>query len=197
MGLRRIHVCLIWKYPVYLVLSSFLLNGCNPTRMDHSNPPLAQRLIDKGIDKSELSILIDKSDYTLSVIHNGTALKTYPVVFGGNPVDDKRMEGDGCTPEGVFSIRSLYPHQKWSKFMWIDYPTEESWSKHRTAKKLGAIPEEATIGGEVGIHGVPDNNSSLITNRINWTLGCISLTNADVDELYEVCFKGMRVEIRK
>jgi murein L,D-transpeptidase YafK len=78
----------------------------------NEQPSLKKYLERHQIDKSELSILIDKSDYTLSVLQDGKAIKTFNVVFGGNPIDDKRMEGDGCTPEGVFSIRNLYPHKK-------------------------------------------------------------------------------------
>ena len=53
-------------------------------------------LIDSlGIDDKNLSIHIDKSNYNLSVIHDGNVLKQYHVVFGGNPIDDKLMEEIG------------------------------------------------------------------------------------------------------
>lgn len=148
-------------------------------------------------DKSRTSILIDKSDYTLTLLLDGKPVKTYPVVLGFNPTDDKRREGDGCTPEGKFAIRKQYPHAKWDYFIWVNYPTDESWAKHNLSKEKGEIPKDATIGGEIGIHGVPDSNDALIETKTNWTLGCISLRNADIAEVYACVQEGTPIEIRK
>lgn len=157
-----------------------------------------QHLLDSlKIEKTDLAILIDKSNYKLSLVAGEKLIKEYPVVFGGNPVDDKLMEGDQRTPEGSFKVRGLYPHKKWSKFIWIDYPNEDSWKKHHKAKENDEIPENATIGGEIGIHGVPKGYDYAIADKMNWTLGCISMTNKDVDELYPQVYKGMIVKIQK
>ena len=112
-------------------------------------------------------------------------MSTYPVVFGFNPVDDKKEEGDGCTPEGDFRIRSRYAHSSWTYFIWIDYPNKESWKRFNQQKEADMLTEGATIGGEIGIHAVPDGMDNLVTNRTNWTLGCISLTTADMIDLYK------------
>ena len=146
-------------------------------------------------DKSKISILIDKSRYRLTVYYQGNPIKSYPVVLGGNPTGDKLREGDRRTPEGLFKIRDLYPHQSWSKFLWIDYPTPASWRKHLQAKQQRKLSSSATIGGEIGIHGVPEGADDLIDEGTNWTLGCISLKNKDVDELYQVVQVGTIVEI--
>ncbi len=145
----------------------------------------------------DIVLLIDKSEYTLQFQVHGKTIKTYPVVFGGNPIDDKRMEGDNCTPEGNFTIRDLYPHAKWSKFIWVNYPTGESQKKYDASKLAGEIPFNATIGGEIGIHGVPNNMNAIIDNKTNWTKGCISLKNADVDEIFEFVEIGTRILIQK
>lgn len=166
------------------------------TREAIPNLPLQQLIDSLHIDTAQIYINIDKSDFTLQLCAGSIVIKTYPVVFGGNPVDDKRIQGDQCTPEGIFHLRNLYPHAKWSKFMWVDYPTEESWEKFNAAKKAGEIPENATIGGEIGIHGTP-NDDSLIDDQVNWTLGCISLKNKHVDEVYEVVRKGTEVRIQR
>ena len=148
------------------------------------------------LETARTSILIEKSEYRLTLYLDTTAIKQYPCVFGFNPVDDKRMEGDGCTPEGHFKLRSIYPHDKWSRFMWVDYPTEESYEKHNASKASGEIPQSATIGGEIGIHGVPSGLGPMIDIQDNWTLGCISLKNPDVEELYDNVQVGTPVEIR-
>ena len=159
--------------------------------------PLQRQLIHFNIDKSKISVLIDKSDFRLYVRYNEIVLKEYPVVFGKNTTDDKLMQGDNCTPEGKFNIISKYPHKEWSKFIWINYPNDKSWKKHNAAKKEGRIPRNAQIGGEVGIHGVPKGMDFLIDAKFNWTLGCISLKNKDVDEIYPFITKNTLIEIRK
>ena len=149
-----------------------------------------------NINKDSVSILIEKSEYKLTVLYNNEEIKSYPVVFGSNPIDGKLRQGDSCTPEGLFKVRAHYPHKSWSKFIWIDYPTEDSWKKHNTAKSSGLITENASIGGEIGIHGVPEGYDNMIDEKYNWTLGCISLKNVDVNEIYKVIKVGTKIEIR-
>lgn len=156
----------------------------------------AKKVIDSlKLDKRKIYIQIDKSKYTLTLKVSETAIKSYPVVLGFNPVDDKMKEGDGCTPEGTFKIRSQYPHKSWNKFIWIDYPTTESWKKFKQRKKDGVIPKNAKIGGEIGIHGVPKGADMAIDLGRNWTLGCISLKNKDVDEVYSLVKAGTKIVI--
>lgn len=137
-----------------------------------------------AIPKNELKVRIDKSEYSLSVYHKDKLLIAYPCVFGFNPIEDKHQEGDGCTPEGTFGVRSKYAHKSWSYFIWVDYPNKESWSKFNRRKANGEIEKNATIGGEIGIHGVPEGMDDLIDSRSNWTLGCISLKTKDITDLY-------------
>lgn len=151
---------------------------------------------ENNIPKSTLEILIDKSDRTLKVYHKDTLLITYDCVLGFNPVDDKRMEGDGCTPEGEFKIRSMYAHSNWKYFIWIDYPNQDSWAKFKKRKSDGDIPSDASIGGEIGIHGVPKDSDSLIDDGINWTLGCISMRNEDITDLYKSISKSTTIHIQ-
>ncbi len=146
---------------------------------------------------TSVNVIIDKSDYTLSIFTADTLVKQYDVVFGGNPIDDKHKEGDKCTPEGVFGMRDKYPHKSWSKFIWIDYPNEDSWRKFNKRKADGIIKEGETIGGEVGIHGVPDGMDHMIDNKKNWTLGCISMKNKDVNEIYPYITKQTKITIQK
>jgi murein L,D-transpeptidase YafK len=149
-----------------------------------------------GIAKGDLEILIHKSSRKLEVYHDDSLLITYDCVLGFNPVDDKHMEGDGCTPEGEFKIRSMYAHSSWKYFIWIDYPNQDSWAKFKRRKSEGEIPSSATIGGEIGIHGVPNDSDSLIDEGIDWTLGCISLRNDDVTDLYKCINKSTIIHIQ-
>src|SRR5262245_51195518 len=79
-------------------------------------------------------IIIDKSDYELHVYDDKGWYATYPVVFGNSSLSDKKMEGDRNTPEGTFHIASKRVHDKWHRFMALDYPTKDSWAKFNQRK---------------------------------------------------------------
>ncbi|HOP05252.1 MAG TPA: L,D-transpeptidase [Tenuifilaceae bacterium] len=185
-----------------IILNIFLcitLNSCGLTNEGYLNyrKPLKEILDSLNVNDTTLSVLVDKSEYKLSILSGTQIIKEYPVVFGGNPKDDKLMQGDECTPEGTFYIVSKYPHRTWSKFIWINYPTADSWKKHNQAKREGAIPQNAKIGGEIGIHGVPTGLNYLIDVKYNWTLGCISLKNSDVNEIYPYITGTTKIVIQK
>jgi lipoprotein-anchoring transpeptidase ErfK/SrfK len=42
---------------------------------------------------------------------------------------------------------------------------------------------------------MPKNSDNLINKQVDWTWGCVSLKNADVDEIYQVVRVGTLVEI--
>lgn len=163
----------------------------------NENIPVLKVLDSLKIKVTEIKIVIRKSAYELGIYKDTMLLKNYPVVFGGNPVDDKLRQGDNCTPEGIFKIRSKYHHAKWSRFIWIDYPNADSWKKHNQAKAKGLISKNASIGGDVGIHGIPQGYDAAVDTRQNWTLGCISMRNKDVIEIYPVVHNDILIEIKK
>jgi murein L,D-transpeptidase YafK len=142
-------------------------------------------------------IVIDKSDYELNVYDAKGWFATYPVVFGNSSLEDKKMEGDRCTPEGSFRVISKKIHDKWDRFMALDYPTKESYEKFRQRKSRGEIPTDARIGGSIGIHGTWPHDDYIIDRYQNWTMGCISMKNQDVEDLYSYLPTGTRVTIRK
>ncbi|MCD4796582.1 MAG: L,D-transpeptidase [Candidatus Cloacimonetes bacterium] len=187
----------------FFILISIILLSIYPAFSQ--NPANNQQLLnyDKNIsdlienlNKDSIQIIIEKSKYKLSIQYYRKIIKSYPVVFGSNPIDDKLRQGDSCTPEGEFKIRDRYPHHSWSKFLWIDYPTDDSWSKHKEAKSQNKIPQNANIGGDLGIHGVPKGMDYLIDSKENWTLGCISLKNKDINEIYSITKIGTKVVIK-
>ena len=169
----------------------------SPLFLINENFSLAFLIDSLQVKQHNISIHIDKSDFALSVMDIDKVIKQYSVVLGTNPIDDKRIQGDRCTPEGTFHIVSKYPHKNWRKFIWIDYPNEESKRKFKEAKSKGEIPKDAKIGGEVGIHGTPEGGDYLIDNKVNWTWGCISLNRKDVDEIYPYIKKSTEIIIEK
>ncbi len=159
---------------------------------------LKEILIKKGYDLKRdkpTIIVVHKLSRKLTCYRGLTPLKTYPVVLGNDPRNDKLCQGDTCTPEGVYRIRAKYPHPRWDSFIWLDYPNTANWLKFAKAKQAGRIPPDADIGGEVGIHGTEDPLRNL--SGQNWTKGCISLQNKDLDEIYPMVNDKTLVVISK
>jgi murein L,D-transpeptidase YafK len=164
-------------------------------------PDLYHVNINSGnIDPDKIFLLIDKSDYRLYLYEDVTLRKIYKVVFGNKDQSNKMMEGDRRTPEGTFHILSKRFDKSWSRFMLLDYPNESSWDRFHQLQAAGKISPNASIGGGIGIHGVEYSSGirdNYVEGQINWTLGCISMKNADVNELYEVIKVGTPVVIRR
>jgi murein L,D-transpeptidase YafK len=151
----------------------------------------------KDFSQSSYRIVIDKSKYELSVYDLEGWLVTYPVVFGNKDLGDKLMEGDRKTPEGTYTIISKRMHQKWDRFIMLDYPTQRDYEKFNYRKQHGLIPPNARIGGGVGIHGVWRHEDYTIDQYQNWTEGCISMKNQDVEELFKTIPVGTKVTIER
>ena len=157
----------------------------------------AKRSSFKIMPVAPVRIVIDKSNYELYVYDKLGWFATYPVVFGNSSLEDKKMEGDRNTPEGNFKIANKRVHDKWDRYMGLDYPTAESLAKFNQRKQRGEIPKYASPGGGVGIHGTWPHEDFVIDRYKNWTNGCISLKNEDVEDLYSFISVGTPVTIQK
>lgn len=142
-------------------------------------------------------VVVDKSDYELKVFDEEGWYATYPVVFGSKDLSDKMMEGDKRTPEGSFKIISKRAHEKWHKMLMLDYPNDASWAKFKQRKASGKIPSKAKIGGGIAIHGTWPNDNIVVDDFTNWTNGCVSLKNEDLDELDAILPIGTKVTIQR
>jgi len=72
----------------------------------------------------------------------------------------------------------------------ISYPNAADRDRSR---KLGASPE-----GGVEIHGLESNYAWVgsLHREINWTAGCVAVTNPEIEEIYKLVPVGTPVEIR-
>jgi len=136
------------------------------------------------------SILILKKDHTLELLSNGKVIRTYKVALGRGGLAPKDRQGDARTPEGHYIIDSRNEHSAYHKALHISYPDAED---RRRAGKLGASP-----GGDIMIHGLPNGMGWLgSTHRAyDWTLGCVAVTDAEIDEIWKLVPVGTPVEIR-
>jgi lipoprotein-anchoring transpeptidase ErfK/SrfK len=70
-------------------------------------------------------------------------------------------------------------------------------AKFNELKKRGVIPANASPGGGIGIHGTFPHDDFIIDKYKNWTNGCVSLKNEDVEDLYSYVPIGTPITIRK
>ena len=134
-------------------------------------------------------IKIYKSKHELLAFEKGKLLKTYSIAIGSAPVGPKQFEGDKKTPEGTYFINDKNPNSGWYKNLGISYPNKND---RKCAYKLGKSP-----GGAIKIHGIQKKLRFIgkLHRWSDWTLGCIAVTNTEMDELYYATKIGARVEI--
>lgn len=158
-----------------------------------SERPLAVLIDSLHLDVRTLRFHVDKSERHFQVFLEDSLVKSFSCVLGERPEGDKYCQGDRKTPEGNFTFRSKRVHDQWHKFIWVDYPNAESWRRFEARKAQGLIPAGKDIGGEIGIHGVPEGKDHWIDAGADWTWGCIALRNADLDEIYPYVRPGTTV----
>jgi len=131
------------------------------------------------------AVVVRKSCRTLDLYRYGERVRSYPAVFGLNGQGRKVFEGDLRTPSGLYAIVDKRRHARWRQFMLLDYPNVDDVHRWWVATESGDVPRRGDgpvgPGGAIGIHGTdkPDLND----RNVDWTWGCISLRNVDVDEL--------------
>jgi murein L,D-transpeptidase YafK len=136
------------------------------------------------------SILILKKDHVLELLQGGKVIRTYKVALGRGGLAPKEREGDGRTPEGHYIVDSRTAESHYHKALHVSYPNADD---RKRAAKLGAAP-----GGAIMIHGLPDGMGAIgVAHRLyDWTLGCIAVTDEEIDEIWDLVPIGTPVEIR-
>lgn len=135
-------------------------------------------------------VLIEKKKRRLMLISKGEVIKTYKIALGGNQTGPKERQGDNKTPEGTYTIESRNRHSGYHLSLRISYPNEND---KKRAKELGVSP-----GGDIMIHGIKNGFSWVgdFHSEIDWTEGCIAVTNQEMEEIARLVPNGTLVEIR-
>ena len=135
-------------------------------------------------------VLIQKSARQLTLLRNGRPLRSYRISLGSHPKGAKEREGDGRTPEGLYAIDSRNAYSKYHLALHVSYPNA---SDRARARRLRVSP-----GGEIMIHGTPNRWRWLgfAFRHIDWTAGCIAVTDGDIEEIWKLVPNGTVVEIR-
>jgi murein L,D-transpeptidase YafK len=160
------------------LLACLLLAACSAANSPPSLPA----------DTKADQLLIDKSDRVLIAYAAGREVVRYQNIrFGDVPTGHKRFEGDERTPEGTYRISGRNPKSAYHLSLRISYPNA---ADRAFAKAKGRSP-----GGNIFIHGQPNAWPGPPIAR-DWTDGCIALSNAEIQQLWNIVPDGIPITIR-
>jgi murein L,D-transpeptidase YafK len=141
----------------------------------------------KKVDK----IVVVKSAHTMTLYSANSPLKVYKVALGRGAGDAKEHRGDHETPEGNYLIDAKNAHSRFHLALHVSYPNAEDKAR---AKSLGQ-----PAGGDIMIHAVEPKFAWLggLQHDVDWTDGCIAVTDKEMDESWKVVPVGTPIEIRQ
>lgn len=128
-------------------------------------------------------IEVHKADRKMYLLSGSKIIKTYRIKLGGNPVGHKQFEGDQKTPEGRYHISHRNPNSAYHLSLGISYPND--------ADRAYAAVHNKPPGGDIFIHGENNRGSS----RGNWTVGCIAVSDRQIEEIYAMVNPGTPINI--
>jgi murein L,D-transpeptidase YafK len=131
-------------------------------------------------------VMVDKSERRLYLLRDGRVLESFAVALGRNPSGPKLAEGDGRTPEGRYRLTWRDPDSSHYKAILISYPN--------AADKARAAAAGVDPGGEIMLHG--QRSIWRWFSRDGWTDGCIAVSNAAMDVIWNATRAGTPIVIR-
>lgn len=151
--------------------------------MNYPETPLTGKTADK--------ILVEKSARRLSLLSQGKVLKSYAVSLGWQPKGKKQQEGDGRTPEGFYKIDYRNPNSAFHLSLHVSYPDNNDL---KNAKANGY-----SAGGNIMIHGMKNGFGQIgkLHRFVDWTAGCIAVTDSEIEEIWQAVPDGTVIEIRE
>lgn len=130
-------------------------------------------------------VVVNKADRKMFLLHENRVLRSYDVHLGFTAEGHKQFEGDGKTPEGRYYIDRRNPNSAFHLSLGISYPNAQDIA---FARAHGKSP-----GGDIFIHGLP--NGERRVPGPDWTAGCISVTNEEMEQIYAMVRKGTPITI--
>ena len=135
-------------------------------------------------------VVVVKSSRTLTLMSHGKVIRSYKVALGGSPVGAKEQQRDHKTPEGHYILDRRNDKSRFYKSIHVSYPDEKD---RKRAAERGVDP-----GGDIMIHGLPNGFGWLKDSHraMDWTDGCIAVTDAEMDEIWKLVADGTTIEIQ-
>lgn len=135
-------------------------------------------------------ILVLKSERTLRLYRDGQVLRSFDIALGLAPEGPKRESGDFRTPEGQYFLEWKNAESEYFMALKVSYPNERD---RAVAAAAGVDP-----GGMIMIHGDPNNGRypAMRSQGMDWTDGCIAVSNSDMVDIWLMTSEGMPIEIQ-
>jgi hypothetical protein len=123
-------------------------------------------------------ILVDKLRRQLLVLKGDDEIATYSVELGISAIEDKIQAGDEATPEGRYHVTEVRDpgRTRYYRALMLDYPNADDLAEFRRLQRAGRVTKGNGVGSHIEIHGEGGRG-------LDWTQGCVALTNADMDDL--------------
>ncbi len=149
-----------------------------------------------------------KADRRMELRSGEEVVREFRIVLGTEPRLSKNRRGDGRTPVGHYYISDKNDNSRFRRFLGISYPNLDDaeraygerlidagqWADIFFANlRHGIPPWQTPLGGRVGIHGF--GGRPLVP--IDWTEGCIAVSDDDIDFLYDRVGVGTPVIINQ
>ena len=158
---------------ITVILLAIGLAGCGSKFKKYNGPEVTQ-------------VIVQKDERRLFLMHHNKVLKTYPVELGFAPQGHKQFEGDGKTPEGFYYIDRRNPNSKFHLSIGLSYPNPSD--------RAFAAANKKSPGGDIFIHGGPRKGIDPMNKR-DWTAGCISVTDRQIEDIYAMVRDGTPIDI--
>ncbi len=140
-------------------------------------------------------IAVKKSTHEVVLYKNDVVLKRYRAAIGPGGSGNKLQEGDKVTPVGHYHVTMHQPSQ-FHLFLRLDYPNADDRVRFAKLVSSGALPKEAHIGGDIGIHGAPPQAQwKNVHKQVDWTWGCVAVDDSEIDEIGSMVTDGTPVDI--
>lgn len=129
-------------------------------------------------------VVVNKEARQMYLLSNDKVIEEYRIKLGFAPIGHKTFEGDGRTPEGLYHVDRRNPNSRFHLSLGISYPNDND---RATARALGKSP-----GGDIFIHG---QANPFKKDKDDWTWGCISVTNKQMEDVYAMIGDGTPIAI--
>jgi murein L,D-transpeptidase YafK len=136
-------------------------------------------------------IVVHKSKRQMLLVREGKVIRRYKIGLGQSPVGHKQRQGDSKTPEGLYTISGRNPESSYHLALRISYPNDADVER---ANQAGEDP-----GGDIMIHGLPneETESPRRARMSDRTMGCIAVTNEEIEEIWNLVPDGTPIEINR
>jgi len=141
-------------------------------------------------------IVIQKSTKQLHLLSQDRIYKTYNVAFGFGFLQGNKVKmSDGRTPEGLYHVELKKANSEYHRALRVSYPNAYDVAFAKANK--------VNPGSDIMIHGFPSGKDKGMARwavsethpKLDWTQGCIAVTDKEIEEIFSLVTVNTAIEI--